>query len=308
MGDVLFGTTLVAAFFGGVVALLAPCCVSVMLPAYFATGFSRRGGVLAATVVFSAGVATVILPIGLGAAAVSRLLAGHHGLVFGTGGILMLASGLAVLAGWKPRLPMPTGRSPAGGGYGSAYLLGVFSGAASACCAPVLAGVALLSGSTASFGGALAIGLTYVTGMVAPLAVLALFWERRNWGTSRLLAQRTIGYRIGPLRCSLPVGMALSGLLLVGMGVLAIVSALAGPGMADTGWQAGMAADLDHAATVATDALAWLPGWVFALLLAAAAVAVLRRARTRPPAATPERTDTSHTPQNAPAEEAIVDQ
>ncbi len=51
MGEVLFGTTLLAAFLGGVVALLAPCCVSVMLPAYLATGFRHRGGVVPVTCV-----------------------------------------------------------------------------------------------------------------------------------------------------------------------------------------------------------------------------------------------------------------
>ena len=40
--DVLLGTALFASFLGGVVALLAPCCVSVMLPAYFASTFRRR--------------------------------------------------------------------------------------------------------------------------------------------------------------------------------------------------------------------------------------------------------------------------
>jgi cytochrome c biogenesis protein CcdA len=41
MHQVLFGTVLLVSFLGGVVALLAPCCVSVMLPAYFAAGFGR---------------------------------------------------------------------------------------------------------------------------------------------------------------------------------------------------------------------------------------------------------------------------
>jgi len=45
MRELLFGTTLLASFLGGVVALLAPCCVSVMLPAYLATGFRSRGRV-----------------------------------------------------------------------------------------------------------------------------------------------------------------------------------------------------------------------------------------------------------------------
>jgi cytochrome c biogenesis protein CcdA len=43
MGEILLGTTLLASFLGGVVALLAPCCMSVMLPAYLSTGFRRVG-------------------------------------------------------------------------------------------------------------------------------------------------------------------------------------------------------------------------------------------------------------------------
>jgi hypothetical protein len=102
VGELLVGTTLLASFLGGVVALLAPCCVSVMLPAYLATGFRHRGGVVPATLVFGAGVATLILPIGLGATALSRLLFGGHLWVFSIGGVLMIAAGVAVLAGWSP--------------------------------------------------------------------------------------------------------------------------------------------------------------------------------------------------------------
>src|SRR2546429_5065922 len=99
MSSLLFGTALLASFLGGVVALLAPCCVSVMLPAYFAAGFRRRTGILAATLVFAAGVATIIVPIGIGANALSAALAAHHLVVFSVGGAAMLAGGVAVLAG-----------------------------------------------------------------------------------------------------------------------------------------------------------------------------------------------------------------
>jgi len=156
--DIVLGTALLAAFAGGGVALLAPCCVSVMLPAYLATGFRSRGGIVAATMVFAAGVATVIVPIGLGASALISLISGHHLVVFLTGGLAMIAGGVAVLAGWKVRLPMLMGRSPSGErGAVAIYGLGVFSGTASACCAPVLAGVAVLSGASGSFLAALAI-------------------------------------------------------------------------------------------------------------------------------------------------------
>ncbi|HEV8559022.1 MAG TPA: cytochrome c biogenesis protein CcdA, partial [Actinophytocola sp.] len=213
MGELLLGTTLLASFLGGVVALLAPCCVSVMLPAYLATGFRHRGGVVAATLVFGAGVATVILPIGLGATLLSRLLIDEHLWIFSIGGVLMIAGGLAVLAGWKPNLPMPGARVATKGSLGSAYVLGAFSGTASACCAPVLAGVAVLSGAAASFPAALTIGLSYVAGMVAPLALVALVWDRRREHAARLLTDRTVTVRLGPWRGRMALGSAIGGAL-----------------------------------------------------------------------------------------------
>jgi len=274
MHQVLFGTALLTSFLGGVVALLAPCCVSVMLPAYFATGFSRRSGIAAATGVFAAGVATLIVPIGLGASAVSAALPAHHLLIFSVGGAAMLLGGAAVLAGWKPMLPMPALRSPSGHGYGAAYGLGLFSGIASACCAPVLAGVVVLTGSSASFGAALAVSISYVAGMVAPLAVLALVWEGRDWGSSKLLAGRRVRAGFGRLKREMPLGTLASGVILLAMGVLTLVTAVTGPSMSSSGWRETMTAWLQHASSVTGKALHWLPGWAVLLLLAALAAAL----------------------------------
>src|SRR6266851_3342909 len=284
MHQVLFGTVLLVSFLGGAVALLAPCCVSVMLPAYFATGFGRRSGIAAATGVFAAGVATLIVPIGLGASALSAALPAHHLLIFSIGGAAMLAGGAAVLAGWKPMLPMPALRSPSGHGYGTAYGLGLFSGIASACCAPVLAGVIVLTGSAASFGSALAVSLTYVAGMVAPLAVLALVWERRDWGSSRLLHGRQVRVGAGRLARTMPLGSAASGVVLIGMGVVTLVTAVTGPSMSSSGWRETMTAFLQHASSVTARPLSWLPGWAVLLVLAGLVVVLAwagRRARRR---------------------------
>src|SRR6266496_1319651 len=281
MHQVLFGTVLLVSFLGGMMALLAPCCVSVMLPAYFATGFGRRSGIAAATGVFAAGVATLIVPIGLGASALSAALPAHHRLIFSIGGAAMLAGGIAVLAGWKPMLPMPSLRSPAGHGYVAAYGLGLFSGIASACCAPVLAGVIVVTGSVASFGSALAVSLTYVAGMVAPLAVLALVWERRDWGSSRLLHGRRVRVGFGRLARTMPLGTVASGVVLLGMGVVTLVTAVTGPSMSSSGWRETMTAFLQHASSVTVRTLSWLPGWAMLLALAAALAWQARRSRLR---------------------------
>lgn len=282
MHGVLVGTVLLTSFLAGLVALLAPCCVSVMLPAYLATGLGRRSGVLGATLVFAAGVATVIVPIGVGATALSALVSQQHFAVFSIGGLAMTAGGIAVLAGWKPRLPLPIGiAGGVRGGAGPVYLLGVFSGAASSCCAPVLAGIAVLSGAAGSFPVAVAVSVTYVAGMVAPLALVAVLWERREWSSSRLLHGRDVTV---PLlgRRRITLGSLASGLLLVAMGLLTVVIAFAGPGMGNSGWRIRVAADLQHAAAVTADLLSWLPGWAFLVLLTAAAVLVVREVRRRP--------------------------
>jgi cytochrome c biogenesis protein CcdA len=288
VGELLFSTTLLASFLGGVVALLAPCCVSVMLPAYLATGFRHRGGVVPATLIFGAGVATVILPIGLGATFLSSLLVTQHLWIFSIGGLLMIAGGIAVLAGWKPNLPMPGGRAVKEGSFGSAYVSGAFSGAASACCAPVLAGVAVLSGAAASFPAALAIGASYVAGMVAPLALVALLWDTRGERATRLLTDRTIRLRLGDWQRRLALGSAVSGALMIAMGVLAVVLAFTGPGMPSGGWQTELSAWLQHISSVALHALSWIPGWVLlVVLLLGLALLIRRTMRTRAiPAAT----------------------
>jgi len=290
MGELLLGTTLVASFLGGLVALLAPCCISVMLPAYLTTGFRHHGGVVPATLVFGSGVATVILPIGLGATALSRLFIEQHTTVFLVGGALMLIGGVAMLTGWKPNLPMPAARAARPNSFRSAYLLGMFSGVASACCAPVLAGVAVLSGAAASFPAALGIGLAYVAGMVAPLAVIALLWDRHRDRLAPLLTGRQVRLRLGGWQRQLPLGNALSGLLLIAMGALAGVLAFTGNAMPTEGWQLRVSAWLQHASSVTVDALSWLPGWAFATALVLGLAILLRRAqraRTTRSVATP---------------------
>jgi cytochrome c biogenesis protein CcdA len=82
MSALLEGTTVIAAFFAGRVALFAPCCISVMLPAYLATSVQRRTGLVAMTFIFAAGVSTIILPIAFGVTAVSRLINTYHPIVY----------------------------------------------------------------------------------------------------------------------------------------------------------------------------------------------------------------------------------
>lgn len=267
--SLFFGGSAVAAFVAGMVALFAPCCISVMLPAYFASSFQNRGVLVAMTFLFAAGVATVILPIALGINLVRAALSEAHALIYLGGGLLMALLGGYVLLGGKIHLPMPS--RPAGGGAGpwAVYTLGVFSGVASACCAPVLAGVVALSSVASSFGLALGLGAAYVFGMVAPLFLISLLWESRDWRRSGLFRQKRLSWRLGRLKATLTPSELASGVLLVLIGLGMGWAGLAYDGMAaPTGWQAVLATRLQSFGEGLTQALAWIPGWAGALALA----------------------------------------
>lgn len=276
---IFFGGSTVAAVVAGTIALFAPCCISVMLPAYFATSFQNRRLLVAMTFLFAAGVATVILPIAMGAAVVRRLITAEHTTIYVTGGLLMLGLAAYLLLGGKIHLPMPGRRTGGNTGPLSVYSLGVFSGVASACCAPVLAGVIALSGVASSFGLALGLGVAYVFGMVAPLFAISLLWERVDWRSSRLFRSRSFTWRVGAFQRTLGITDLASGLLLALMGVAMVWIGLTSDGMlASSGWQVRLSARLQHYGRVVTDALAWLPDWAAAVLLTLVLVLLVGRA------------------------------
>lgn len=260
--SIFFGGSVLAAVIAGMIALFAPCCISVMLPAYFASSFQNRRLLVAMTFLFAAGTATVILPIAMGASVLRQLLTSQHTAIYVTGGILVLGLALYVLLGGQIHLPMPGRQAGGKAGILSVYTLGIFSGMASSCCAPVLAGVIALSSVASSFWLALGLGTAYVFGMVAPLFVIALLWDHYDWRASRLFRPRSFTWQLGSFRRTVTATNLASGLLLalIGGGMLWVGLAYSSmPPLAD--WQIRLSAGLQHVGQVMTNALSWVPNW-----------------------------------------------
>lgn len=266
--SIFFGGSVIAAVVAGMLALFAPCCISFMLPAYFASSFQNRLRLVAMTFLFAAGVATVILPIALGASVLRQVFTAQHMTIYLVGGALLLGLAVYLLMGGQIHLPMP-GRSAGGkAGVVTTYTLGVFSGITSSCCAPVLAGVIALSSVAPSFFLALGLGSAYVFGMVAPLFVISLLWEHFDWKSSRLFHPRSFSWRLGPVQRTLSVTNLLSGLLLLLMGGAMIWVGLISAAMpVPAGWQAIFFVWLQHIGRGMTGAFFWLPNWTAALAL-----------------------------------------
>lgn len=198
MGTMLATGSVLAAFFAGGVALFAPCCIVFLAPSYLAVAVkNRRWRLLPLTFVFTAGLALVLVPITVGMSLVASAIARYHGPLYYAGGALMLLLAVYSLSGRMWSLPSFL-RAPdtTGGDSAAFFALGVFSGVASSCCAPVLAGVMTLSALSGSVAGGAALGIAYVFGMVFPLFVMALLWDRFRLGERRFLRARAVRLRV----------------------------------------------------------------------------------------------------------------
>ena len=216
MGSELLTTgSVIAAFFAGGVALFAPCCIVFLAPSYLAGAVkSARWRLLPLTFVFTAGLALVMVPLTLGASLLSGAIARYHQPLYYAGGLLMLALAVLALSGRMWSLPSAL-RAPdtTRGDSASFFALGVFSGIASSCCAPVLAGVMTLSVLSGSVAGGFALGLAYVFGMVFPLFVMALLWDRARLGERKWMRTRTVRFTVAGRRfvtTTLNIGVAVA--------------------------------------------------------------------------------------------------
>jgi cytochrome c-type biogenesis protein len=256
---------MIVAFVAGVIALAMPCCFSVLLPSYFAQSFKHKTRRFGMTIIFGAGIATIMLPLALGIVAVAQSITANHSLVFVAGGFLMIVLGFLTLwgQGMLPQLKLPVNlnRNDAP----SVYVLGVFSGAATSCCAPVLAGVIVLSALSAGLLEGLLIGFTYVTGMVFPLLVVALVWDKYAMSGENPLRGRVLHLRYFGREFFVHSSKLIAGIMFVVMGAVTIGLGLSGtmiptPGSALVGvMQAQLArtvvrffATADPAATITT--------------------------------------------------------
>ena len=110
----------------------------------------------------------------------------------------------------------------------SVYVLGVFSGAATTCCAPVLAGVMILSALSASLLEGLLIGFTYVAGMVFPLLVVALIWDKYALQGENILRGRMVHANYFGREFSIHSSKLIAGTMFLAMGLVTVALGLAG--------------------------------------------------------------------------------
>jgi len=245
--ETLLAGSTAAAFAGGLVAFFAPCCSGVMVPTYLAAVGGGSGFRTARlTALYVTGVALVVWPITLGASALSSLIGRWHSLLFLLGGLMMIAVAAALWRG--SMLPMWLPQPRLTGSALSVFALGAFSGAATACCAPVLAGAVALSVSSGQWWGGLFLGGAYILGLVVPLLAIALLVGRaRGRIRDPRLTLRLAGYekRLTLSRLAGTVVFAAFGVLFVTLALTGNAETAPGFQVAVGRWMRAVAAAID---------------------------------------------------------------
>ena len=99
-------------------------------------------------------------------------------------------------------------------------MLGVFSGAATSCCAPVLAGAVALAVISGTFWKALIVTFAYVFGMVIPLFIAGYFYDRFKVEKSKLIIGKIIEFKLGSKNITVHSTNLLAAVIFLVMGII----------------------------------------------------------------------------------------
>lgn len=193
--DFFFGISLTASFLAGVLALFAPCCITFLFPSYLGTIFKSRNKVMFYTIIFAIGLSSILIPVALGFRFFIFFFDQFHREIYYLGGLFLIFMGTMTI---KPlfQLPMIKIPRPAQGekiNVVSIFGLGLMSGLSSSCCAPVLFAAVTLTSLSPTLYQAVIVAAAYVLGIVFPLFLMSLFYEKLTNKISGKNRQRIYG-------------------------------------------------------------------------------------------------------------------
>jgi cytochrome c biogenesis protein CcdA len=195
-----------AAFVAGLLTLLAPCG-AMLLPASLAYALSGRPALARRGLLFLAGLATVLLPLGTAAGIVGTLLVVHRSTSILVAGLILVGLGVVQARGGLGLVPARLLEHRL-----SAYQLGLVYAMGGFCSGPLLGGVLTVAAGSGSLPLAVGLMLVYALGMALPLFVLVAMWQRLELRWVRQHAEVVSGWLLVALGVGFIVFQGSSGL------------------------------------------------------------------------------------------------
>ena len=143
-------------------------------------------------------------------------------------------------------------------------MMGVFAGAATACCAPVLAGAVAIAGVSSSWWAGAILGLFYLFGLVSPLLLSAAGIGKFR---GRLQDPR-IAFSFAGREIRMTLSRLVGGVAFIALGIWVIVLALTGEAKTAPGFQKAFGQWLSARASEVNAAVPAGVGWALMLAIA----------------------------------------
>lgn len=210
------GIGLAGALAAGLLTLLSPCSV-MLLPAFFSYAFSRPAQMLSRTAVFYLGLLITLVPLGVLAASVGAWISVNRQTLVTVGALVVLVLGVAQILALDRRVRTNTALGDTSAV--SVFVLGTVYGLAGFCAGPLLGSVMTLAalGESRVYGGLVL--AVFALGMVVPLVILALLWDKVP-GVRRLVRPRRL--QLGPVTTTWT--NVIGGSLAIGVAVLLLLT------------------------------------------------------------------------------------
>jgi cytochrome c-type biogenesis protein len=212
-------------FLAGVLSLISPCILP-LIPAFFSYTFKEKRKITKMTFIFFFGFSAIFIIMGMTAAYFGQSLVSLQGsmsYLVTIAGLGLMFFGLLIFFGKGFSSFIKTSRKSKTD-TGGVFLMGTFFAIGwSACLGPIIAGILLV---VATFGnvmyGALLL-FVYSLGIMTPLFILSIFYDRFSLGNSKWIRGRQITFNISGKRMVTHTTEMISGALLIGLGLIYIL-------------------------------------------------------------------------------------
>ena len=221
------------------------------------------------TFVFFSGIAIILIPIGLGAAGLAQIFRDFHKELYIFGGLFMVILALLAVFGKGLSIPMPKKLKIKSGETNSksVFFLGMLSGAATSCCAPVLAGAMTLAVISGAFWKAVIVTFAYVFGMTFPLFITAYLYDRFKLESSRFVKGKLLEIKFGAKTFFVHSTNIFAGAVFLVMGAVLLALAFSGNAFFAPSFQVEFGKALNTWSQSALDVLFIIPEFIWAIII-----------------------------------------
>ncbi|MBI2580453.1 cytochrome c biogenesis protein CcdA [Candidatus Woesearchaeota archaeon] len=222
----LRNVTFLIAFLGGILSFLAPCTVA-LLPAFLAYTAKSRRNITLTTLEFFSGFSLAFIALGIALTALGRVsfvtFQQDIAVLVQAAGIVLIVLGIMMFFGKGFSFIRLSGRLPKDA-PGTFIFGALFAIGWSACIGPVIAGIFTMATVFNNYAYTALLLFFYALGLAIPLFAVSFAYDRFNLAESRLIKGFAITLKAGKNELLLTSTNIISGLLLIFLGTLFIIS------------------------------------------------------------------------------------